>query len=382
MDTSQYIQSCNPARFVITCSLLIFSILFALRIDEYIKISYWLVFLPLFIWKMLVVFGACTGVFVWCKSGERNRFIRTPDNDCRALIIYFVIHILIFTFELLSCDKLENHLDTRWIICFIPLLLCTVVCFISCLWSLKAQRNFLIQTFIAANGLFFLFFPLRLDYFLTWRYVVVFIPVWISLCIALLFVITKLILAIVHRCSRRLVSTQRDATTVAEAIIYTLIFVPFSIFSVGLLKFESLQKRINLILLKILLVDRLDNEDTTQNGKTSYSVISIPLYITLIAWLTFSFGATDSNPWWFGLRRDLCEIILGQCPFVSLYFNNQYKFQTRPSTNDVVIDMTTSTIEKNIEPFNIQQFSLTTTETNNEKNLIAQHQFMSLLEPD
>jgi len=63
MDTSRYIQSCNPARFVITVSLLIFSILFALQLDGYIKINYWLVFLPLFIWKMLVVFGDCIGVF-------------------------------------------------------------------------------------------------------------------------------------------------------------------------------------------------------------------------------------------------------------------------------------------------------------------------------
>lgn len=131
-------------RFVITVSLLIFSILFALQLDGYIKINYWLVFLPLFIWKMLVVFGACTGVFFWCKNGERERILRTPDNDCRALIIYFFLHTLIFIFEILTCDKLENGLDTRWIVCFIPLFLCTFLAFLSCLWSLKVQRNFLV----------------------------------------------------------------------------------------------------------------------------------------------------------------------------------------------------------------------------------------------
>jgi len=131
-------------RFVITVSLLIFSILFALQLDGYIKINYWLIFLPLFIWKMLVVFGACTGVFFWCKNGERDRIIRTPDNDCRALIIYFFLHTLIFIFEILTCDKLENGLDTRWIVCFIPLFLCTFLAFLSCLWSLKVQRNFLV----------------------------------------------------------------------------------------------------------------------------------------------------------------------------------------------------------------------------------------------
>ncbi|CAF1631119.1 unnamed protein product, partial [Adineta ricciae] len=114
MDTSKYIQSCNPARFVVTFSLLIFSILFALQLDGYIQISYWLVFLPLFIWKMLVVFGACTGIFFWCKHGERHRIIRSPDNDCRALIIYFFLHLLIFIFEILICDKLENRPEIPW----------------------------------------------------------------------------------------------------------------------------------------------------------------------------------------------------------------------------------------------------------------------------
>ncbi|CAF0728423.1 unnamed protein product [Adineta ricciae] len=359
MDTSQYIRSCNPARFVITGSLLIFSILFASRLDGYIQISYWLVFLPLFIWKMLVIFGACTGVFIWCKSGEQNRILRSPDNDCRALIIYFFMHILLFTFEILTCDKLENGLEIQWILCFTPLLLCTVVSFISCLWLLKTQRNFLIPTFITINGLFFLFFPLRLDYFSVWRYSIVFIPVWISLCIAIIFVFIKIILALVHRCSRRIVTNQREITTITEAILYALMFIPLGIFA-------------------ILLVERLDKEEDQQLSKLSYSIIVIPLYISLIAWMMFSFGASDGNPWWFGLRRDLCEILLGRCPVISLYFNNQYKFDTRTSMNDVIIDLTTSTNEKNIESIHKSKLTVVT----KEKNLVTQHQSASLLEPD
>ncbi|CAF0972993.1 unnamed protein product [Rotaria sordida] len=365
MDTSRYIQSCNPARFIVTFSLLIFSILFALQLDGIIKINYWLIFLPLFIWKMLVVFGACTGVFCWCKNGERNRIIRAPDNDCRALIIYFFLHIFILIFEILTCDKLENKLETRWIVCCIPLYLCTFLTFLSCLWSLKVQRNFLIQAFISANGLFFLFFPLRLDSAITWRYVIVFIPLWVSLCIALLFVISKLILAIVHRCSRRLIPNQRESSTITEAIIYAIMFIPFSIFA-------------------ILLVDRLDHEDNEQIQKVSFTVISIPLWIALIAWLIFSFGATDSNPWWFGLRRDLCEILLGQCPYITLYFNNKFKFEPRPSTtvptNDIIIDIPTSNGNKNFGSMNMKK--LLTANINNEKNRTIQSNLMSLLEPD
>lgn len=85
---------------------------------------------------------------------------------------------------------------------------------------------------------------------------------------------------------------------------------------------------------------------------------------------------------WFGLRRDLCEIILSKCPFISLYFNNQFKFGPRPSTtvptNDIISDVTTPTVNKNFELINMNK--LLTTNMNNEKNL--QYNLMSLLEPD
>ena len=81
---------------------------------------------------------------------------------------------------------------------------------------------------------------------------------------------------------------------------------------------------------------------------------------------------------WFGLRRDLCEILLGRCPFISLYFNNRYKFDTRTPMNDVIIDLTTSTNEKNIESIHKSKLTVIT----KEKNLVTQHQSASLLEPD
>jgi hypothetical protein len=43
-------------------------------------------------------------------------------------------------------------------------------------------------------------------------------------------------------------------------------------------------------------VDRLDQENNEQIGQISFTVISIPLWIALIAWLIFSFGANDGNP--------------------------------------------------------------------------------------
>ncbi|CAF0779712.1 unnamed protein product [Didymodactylos carnosus] len=233
----------SPLRFVITFCLLIFTLPFALQLDDYIQISFWLVFLPLYIWKMLVIFGALTGLIVWYKT-DRNRNFR--DNDCRALTIYLCIHVLLFIFELL----------------------------------------------------------------------IVFLPFWISLSIALLFTSSKLIIAIVHRCTHRLIaSNQRETGTTSDAIVYGCIFIPFLIFA-------------------ILLVDRLDG-----NNSFSFCIISIPLWITLISWMIMPFGASNANPWWFGLRRDICEWTVSKCPLLQLYGNNQYKFVTRMPDN-IVINVT------------------------------------------
>lgn len=73
-------------------------------------------------------------------------------------------------------------------------------------------------------------FPFARKYFSVFE--VVFVPLWISLCIALLFVISKLILAIIHHCSRRLITHHRETSTILEAILYALMFIPFSLFAV------------------------------------------------------------------------------------------------------------------------------------------------------
>jgi len=191
---------------------------------------------------------------------------------------------------------------------------------------------------------FFCFFPLRLDGFIYWRYVIVFIPFWIALSIALLFVSSKLVLAIIHRCSHRVLPNHQE-TSLAEAIIYVFIFIPLTMHA-------------------ILLVDRLDGDE-----RLSFVVVAIPLWISLFSWLSFSFGAKDGNPLWFGVRRDLCEIILFKCPLLQLYGNNSYKFVPRNSA-DIVVSLT-----RKQEPE-----SLLTKPTIAEKDKFIQN--LTLQEPD
>lgn len=87
---------------------------------------------------------------------------------------------------------------------------------------------------------------------------------------------------------------------------------------------------------------------------------------------------------WFGLQRDLFEIILGKCPFVTLYFNNQFKFGPRPSTttpaNELVIDLASSTVQKTTDT--IKMNKLFATSSNDDKYAGSRHHSLSLLEPD
>lgn len=51
-------------------SLLTFAVLFSLREDGLINWSYWTVFLPIWIWKVVVLLGAVVGIGVWCHHPE------------------------------------------------------------------------------------------------------------------------------------------------------------------------------------------------------------------------------------------------------------------------------------------------------------------------
>src|SRR6218665_3539333 len=94
------------SKFVVYVSLLAFSILFALRLDETIAISWWIVFGPLWIWKSLIISGAFVGVLVWILKPE----FRASDSSYthfKSMLISLSLQLLLLMFELLVCDKLE-----------------------------------------------------------------------------------------------------------------------------------------------------------------------------------------------------------------------------------------------------------------------------------
>lgn len=77
------LSSCS--KFVVHCCLFTFTVLFCLRLDEIIGKSlgivwttiidglifvdwpYWVIFIPLWIWKSIATLGAIVGAIVWCR---------------------------------------------------------------------------------------------------------------------------------------------------------------------------------------------------------------------------------------------------------------------------------------------------------------------------
>lgn len=88
-------------------------------------------------------------------------------------------------FELLACDRLTSSTRPLWIIVFVPLIFGSVASVGACVWSVKHDRSFELELFMAVNALQFVFLPLKLDDLVTWSWEVVFVPLWIVLCLSL-----------------------------------------------------------------------------------------------------------------------------------------------------------------------------------------------------
>lgn len=58
------------SKFLIYACLLLFSVLLSLRLDGIIKWSYWAVFAPIWLWKLMVIIGASVGTGVWSHNPQ------------------------------------------------------------------------------------------------------------------------------------------------------------------------------------------------------------------------------------------------------------------------------------------------------------------------
>ncbi|CAK9291863.1 unnamed protein product [Gordionus sp. m RMFG-2023] len=314
MDIKSFFQDFNPGKFLAYLSLVIFIYLLALRLDEEIFWNYWYVFMPLWIYNIIVVIGALIGSAVWW-SNPRYRLDIESYIQYKAMILTFALHLLILMFEMLLCDKLQNG-NYFWTLVFIPLLFASVISIPICVWSFHRHKSFDLPLCCGINCVQFIFFALKLDNFIQWSWMMIFIPSWMIECLSILGIISIIILTFTLIKSFHLLHIVRK--NILSAGIYFFILIPILIF-------------------QILLISKLNDE-----SKMKYTLIVFPLIISILLMLTLSFASKPQNPWWFGLRKDLCTLFLELFPSLREYFNVSYDCRHPLSENDEERQMTSS----------------------------------------
>ncbi|KAJ4439266.1 hypothetical protein ANN_07386 [Periplaneta americana] len=328
----QYIYvSISCSKFLVHVCLMIFTALFALRLDGTVQWSYWTVFIPIWFWKFMVITGATVGSYVWWRY-PHFRLEGEAYVHYKAMLISLALHLILLMFELLVCDKLESgrHL---WILVFIPLIFISIVSIAVCIWAVKHDRSFELELFCSVNILQFIFLALRLDGFISWSWEVVFVPLWILMCLSLVGVLYTIIFAgILLRAPE--VNPQQRRTSFNSALGYTFLVIPILIF-------------------QVLLANKLDEDISL-----SYVGVVSPLFLSYCTLILMSFGAKGGNrsalptgafsfqgiqretgqcmelllppesERWFGIRKDFCHFLLSLCPFLQEYANIAYSLQS------------------------------------------------------
>ncbi|XP_040491898.1 transmembrane protein 185A isoform X1 [Ursus maritimus] len=291
MNLRGLFQDFNPSKFLIYACLLLFSVLLALRLDGVIQWSYWAVFAPIWLWKLMVIVGASVGTGVWA----RNPQYRAEGETCvefKAMLIAVGIHLLLLMFEVLVCDRIERG-SHFWLLVFMPLFFVSPVSVAACVWgfrhdrslevpkeperkgwdpelSLGYEKEVQLEILCSVNILQFIFIALRLDKIIHWPWLVVCVPLWILMSFLCLVVLYYIVWSVLFLRSMDVIAEQRR-THITMALSWMTIVVP-------LLTFE------------ILLVHKLD-------GHNAFSCIPIfvPLWLSLITLMATTFGQKGGN---------------------------------------------------------------------------------------
>lgn len=101
------------------------------------------------------------------------------------MITSFTTNVFLLSFELLICENLEKS-NLLWILCFVPLLILSLISIIICIWSVRYHRSYEIELFCAVNMLQFIFIGLRLDNIITWSWAVSKLVTRIYMCMIVL----------------------------------------------------------------------------------------------------------------------------------------------------------------------------------------------------
>lgn len=207
----------------------------------------------------------------------------------KAMLISLSLHLILLMFELLACDRLTSgrHL---WVLVFVPLIFGSVASVGACVWSVKHDRSFELELFLAVNALQFVFLPLKLDKFVSWSWEVVFVPLWIVLCLSLVGVLYSIIFCgILLRTPE--VSQQQKKSAINSAIGNSTTVLPILVYQVSDYNFivsQAFSK--SFCGLQVLLADKLD-----EDLDWPFIAVSGPLLLALFTLIILSFSAKGGN---------------------------------------------------------------------------------------
>ncbi|XP_046853288.1 transmembrane protein 185B-like [Xenia sp. Carnegie-2017] len=299
MNSRSLFQEFNPSKFMLFFLLIWFSVLLSLRLDGSITWSYWAVFLPIWLWKLITLIAGVSGIVVWLNNPQ-YRQDGDGDVEFKAMILSFIIHILLMFSEILLCNNIHEAMY-RWTWAFTPIYIISPLSVIFCVWGLRNDRSVEFEMFFAVNILQFIFLSLKLDNVVNWSWAVVFVPTWIVMSFLCLLVVYYIIWSLLFLRSD-IVSSAQKQNHLTMVTISLAVVIPLLVF-------------------EILLVNRLDG-----SSEKSFAQIMIPLQIALFTLLATSFCNRGGNHWWFGIRKDFCEYLLGLLPCLKEYGNTSYKF--------------------------------------------------------
>ncbi|PAA90133.1 hypothetical protein BOX15_Mlig028622g1, partial [Macrostomum lignano] len=293
------LESLNPWRLLAYASVLLFCLLFCLRLDSSIQCSWWLVFSPLLLWKLGVIIGCVMGCVRYRQIGP-SRWDQLIQF--RAMLLSSLLLGLLLAFEILACLRLEHEL-LRWTLAVIPLLALAVVGIGGVIWSLRHDRTCDLELFCASNLLQFIFLALQLDGLITWSWGFVLIPLWIALCVAIILVVYSVILAVLLLRSSQAATAARGLArqSLHVALGYSAAAIPMLAFCV-------------------LITEKLD-----QRMHINYLTAGCPLLLSLVAMCCLACYSRKCNIWWFGIGKEFAQFLLEACPLLQEYANVSYK---------------------------------------------------------
>lgn len=227
------------------------------------------------------------------------------------MLISLSLHLILLMFEFLLCDRLTNGSKHLWILVFIPLIVSSIISVFFCIYAIKQNdRSFEIELFLSVNALQFVFIPLKLDKFINWSWEIIFVPIWIILCLSLVMMLYSLIFCSILIRTPELNITQRQ-NAISNAISNILV-LPILVFM-------------------ILLADKLDNDNALP-----YTLVAIPLMITLFALILLSFCSKGTcNKFWFGMHNNFFLNMLGEYGNINISYSRNHNAENGIQNSEV-----------------------------------------------